>query len=657
MNKDKKIEYRDMPALDRRVAFKPDTLDDEKRTITVEYTAGGRVLRSPFFGEQFYEELSMEPGHVRLGRLNGGAPVLNSHNSHELEDIMGVVESADERFATLKFSERADVAPYYDDIKAGVIRNVSVGYRVHKFINVTNEDDDIPVLRAVDWEPFEISMVAIGADAGAGVRSDEKLNNCTIEGCSGRSNETKIEKGLEMNKDKEAKKVRAEDDSEQRGIAEDKVIAKADNSDEIAEATKQATVKERKRSADIRKAVSAANLDESIAQKMIADGVSVDKAREQIIEQWADNANEPETRATARIIVDENDKRVESMENAMLHRYKPSKFKLHDGGKKFRGLTLMEMARDSLEAKGVDIRGMSKTEVAVRSLQSTSDFPEILANVANKTLRDSYDEVPRTFTAWARQTTLPDFKETSRVALSQSPDLTKVIEGGEYKYGSFSENAEKYRLFTYGKILSITRETIINDDLNAFTRMPALMATAAARLESDLVYAILTGNPNMSDSKTLFHADHNNVTDALFGVGGIGKLDELLMTQKGLGDKGVLGNQLEYLIVPAALKLEALKLQGQINPTQASEVNPYVNAYQTIVEARLDASSTSHYYGAAGANSIDTIEYAYLDGEAGPFIESREGFTRDGLELKIRHDFATKAIDFRGVAKSTNDAA
>ena len=657
MNKDKKTEQRDMPALERRASFKPDTLDDKKRTITVEYTTGARVLRTPFFGEPFYEELSMEPGHMRLERLNNGAPVLNSHNSHELEDVMGVVESADERLATLKFSEREDVEPFYKDIKNGVIRNVSVGYRVHKFINVTNEDDEIPVLRAVDWEPFEISMVAIGADAGAGVRSNEKLNNCTIEGCSGRSKQTINEEGLEMNKDKEAKKVHVADDKEQRGITEDKVIAKADNSAEIAEAKKDATVEERQRSADIRKATRAAKLDDSIADKMIKDGVSVDKARAQIIEQWEDDAAEPETRAMNKINVDENEKRVESMENAMLHRYKPGQFKLHEGGKQFRGLTLMEMARDSLEKTGVNTRGMSKTELSVRALHSTSDFPEVLANVANKTLRDAYDGVPRTFTAWARQTTLPDFKEMSRVALSQSPDLKKVVEGGEYKYGSFSENAEKYRLFTYGRIFGITRETIINDDLDAFTRLPAKMATAAARLESDLVYAILTGNPNMSDSTALFHADHNNLTDALIGVGGIGKMDELLMTQKGLGDKDVLGNQLEYLIVPAALKLEALKLQGQVNPTQSSEVNPYVNAYQTIVEARLDAASTSHYYGAAGPNSIDTIEYAYLDGEAGPYIESRQGFTRDGMEIKVRHDFATKAIDFRGLVKSTNDAS
>jgi hypothetical protein len=102
-------------------------------------------------------------------------------------------------------------------------------------------------------------------------------------------------------------------------------------------------------------------------------------------------------------------------------------------------------------------------------LMGTSDFPYILANVANKTLRAAYEAAPQTFKPFCRQTTNPDFKTIARTQLGDAPSLDVVAEGGEFKRGSTSDQREQYALATYGKVVAISRQVIINDDLSAFT--------------------------------------------------------------------------------------------------------------------------------------------------------------------------------------------
>ena len=153
------------------------------------------------------------------------------------------------------------------------------------------------------------------------------------------------------------------------------------------------------------------------------------------------------------------------------------------------------MARGWLEAEGVRVRGLSRDEIATRALHSTSDFPAILAGVTNKTLRNAYETAPRTYPAIARRTTVADFKLVHRLQLGEAPQLEKVNQSGEFKRGTIGEAQETYRIETFGKVIGITRQVLINDDLDAFTRVPALFGTSAATLESDVVWGIFTVEP------------------------------------------------------------------------------------------------------------------------------------------------------------------
>lgn len=89
-------------------------------------------------------------------------------------------------------------------------------------------------------------------------------------------------------------------------------------------------------------------------------------------------------------------------------------------------------------------------------------------------------------------------------------ELKKLNEHGEYTYGNLSEDATGYRAFTFGRSLAITRQMIVNDDLDALTRTGTRFADAARRLENRLVYDQILKNPAMSDGEPLFDAAHRN---------------------------------------------------------------------------------------------------------------------------------------------------
>ncbi|MCW0398762.1 ATP-dependent Clp protease proteolytic subunit [Xanthomonas sacchari] len=346
---------------------------------------------------------------------------------------------------------------------------------------------------------------------------------------------------------------------------------------------------------------------------------------------------------------------------AMLHRAAPSAHKLDERAQPFRGFNLADHARDAVERAGQNTRGMTKAEIAVKALQSTSDFPAILETVATRSLRAGYQAAGRTFTQWASQgESLPDFKEVSRVQLAGAPNLKRVVEGAEYEYGEMGDSAEKYRVQKYGRIVAITWETVINDDLGAFTRIPQAFGASAAELESDIVYAILTGNPAMADGNALFSVAHGNLgtaaelADALDAASPnpIAEMRKLMTLQKGVEGRYITVRP-RYLIVPPSLEEAALKItSANFVASRGVDQNVFGPSLIPVSEPRLEDASSTAWYGAAESATVDTIEYAYLQGHEGVFTESRNGFEVDGVQVKCRHVFGAKAIDWRGLFKN-----
>lgn len=330
-----------------------------------------------------------------------------------------------------------------------------------------------------------------------------------------------------------------------------------------------------------------------------------------------------------------------------------------DRSNEFVGFSLVELARAALHQANISTAGMNKMELVGQAFasHSTSDFSSLLADVAHKSMLKGYEEAEETFQLWTTPGVATDFKPQNRVDLNSFPSLDKVPEGAEYKYGTIGDRGETVTLATYGKKFSITRQAVINDDLSAFTRVPNKMGRAAIRTIGDLVYAILTGNPVMSDGTVLFHADHNNVgTGGAINTASVDAMRVLLAKQTDGGDNAAALNiRLANLLVPVALEGAAKVVRDSEFEVGASTKNNTTpnsvrGTFEVISDARLDADSAAKWYGAANSAMHDTIEVSYLDGNDAPYMEQQNGWNVDGAEFKVRIDAAATPLDFRTMA-------
>ena len=153
------------------------TSNTADKTAELIFSSGAGVMRRDVFGTLFREFLSLNPKHVRLERLNSGAPLLDNHQQTSVRNVIGVVVEGSARVAagregraTVRFSNRPEVASIYQDVKDRIVRNVSVGYVVHEY-QETRLGENV-IRTAVDWEPYELSLVTMPADVGARVRKE-----------------------------------------------------------------------------------------------------------------------------------------------------------------------------------------------------------------------------------------------------------------------------------------------------------------------------------------------------------------------------------------------------------------------------------------------------------------------------------------------------
>lgn len=389
---------------------------------------------------------------------------------------------------------------------------------------------------------------------------------------------------------------------------------------------------------------------------------SGDTARDLIINMLADRAG-PEiiSHSPSTVTADAGEKFVMGATKALL-----LKAGLPGGeANEFSGLMLREMARHSLDLRGekgvftdpLMMVGRAMQPVMAGGMHTTSDFVNVLANVASKSMLRGYSEGEETFSQWTARGVLTDFKPGTRVDTGLFPALAKVEEGAEYTYATMSDRAETIQLATYGKMFAISRHAIINDDVGAFSRVPMKMGRAAKRTIGNLVYAVLTSNPTMSDGVALFHATHANLmTGAAITAASISTAKAAMAKQKDVDSLTATGLNIRprFLLVPVELEDDAAVLMAsEFDPSKTQRVPNSARAAATVIsEARLSTNSATAWYMAADPSSADTIEVAYLNGVDTPTLEQKEGWGIDGVEFKVRIDAGVKAFDFRGLVKN-----
>jgi hypothetical protein len=214
-----------------------------------------------------------------------------------------------------------------------------------------------------------------------------------------------------------------------------------------------------------------------------------------------------------------------------------------------------------------------------------------------------------------------------------------------------TDGGTSYGVVSYGRIVALSRQAIINDDLRAFDRLITAFGFAARRLENRLVYAQLTGASYSTDNGNL-----QSGAGSALQASSLATARTSMRKQKGLGGE-LLNLAPAYLIVPASLEQTAYQLtSANFTPATATAVNEFRaggrTAVEPIVEPLLDENSATAWYAAASSAAVDTVEYCYLDGAEGPRIEQKEGWEVAGTEFRCTLDFAAKAVDYRGLHKA-----
>lgn len=623
-----------------RALIQPMTLDKANRTVDVVFATETAVPRFDY-NEDYDEVLQCTAAAVRMERINKGLPVIDTHKTYSVFSQFGrsvkvwFDEKRREIWATVKFSQRVEVEGLFKDIEDGIVTDISVGYRVYKFEREPQAEGERPIYRAVDWMPTELSFCSVAADINSGTRSAPE----------GEENEVII-----INKER----VNMETGKENTPTSEGTTPQTPD----IENIRKDATAAERTRLNSIVTSVRAAGLPDAYAIELYTGDKTVEDCRQEVIIKAAAKQTPPPNGShDARVGVEAIDKKRAAVEGVILHRVAPSAFKLEDDARQFRGMTLVEIAKDLLTERGVNTRGMDKMAVAKvvfgSRAHSTGDFPLLLENVIDKMLRADYGFAPEYWHLIARQTSVNDFREKSLYQVESDNGMTEIAEGGEIKYTTLKEGKQSIRVKSYAEGIQFTRQAFVNDDLGAFAIIPQRFVKDWDEKRGDLVWGLITDNVKMGDGKNLYSTDHNNIitgTASALGESGLTAAMVKAKKQTGINGKRRIRVEPKFLIVPAELEVQALKLVTAVTASTTKDVNVFTNKFNVLVEPRL--INADEWYLMADPMAVDGLLYAYLDGNEALRVNTEDDFNTDSIKYAVRGEFGAAAIDHRGTVKA-----
>ena len=608
-----------------------DHVDTDSRTVELSFSSETPYGR--WFGDEI---LCHDEECINLERFNNGLGTVLFN--HDRDAVVGHIEKVwleDNRGkALVRFDTDEQSETIFQKVQSGTLQGVSVGYAINRYEVLEDEDTKStngrfngPAYVVTDWEPLEISIVSVPADPTVGVgRSAEEIHTSIDT----QEDNTRMdqEKNLEV---QEVKSAPVETGLTQADL-------------------QKAMEQERKRTSEI--TAMFRDFDVEGADEAIVLGKSVEEAREMVMDQLrARNKGVSVTMGEA-----ESDKFRAAAQDAVLMAAGIPVADTAPGAQELRGYSMIEMARESLRRESDStVNFGDNMELARAAINSTSTFPAIMSNLANKSVMVGFNEAETTYQIWAGKGSNRDFKEAARVALSEAGTLELVPEGGQFKQDSFGEASARTKVATYGKLFSLTRQAIINDDLGMFSKIATKYGSAAKRLVNKMVYAQLTGNVKMQDNVALFDSKHGNVagTGEALSVKAIAKAITAMRRQKGIQGEATLNITPKYLVVPPELEMTAYQIVNStaaVDGVNSGVVNPYKGRFIVVADAEL--TDPDAWYLVADATQHDTIEVTYLNGVETPRLETRQGFDVDGIEYKVAFDCGVSALDFRGLYKN-----
>lgn len=320
--------------------------------------------------------------------------------------------------------------------------------------------------------------------------------------------------------------------------------------------------------------------------------------------------------------------------------------------RQFAGMGMAEIASMVCGLNGIAPGGTYGGRIS--AAMTTSDFPLLLGEFTNRTLQSAYAVAPAALKVIANEAQANDFRRLHRLKAGEFPLLEKVNEAGEYKHGALAEGGEHYQLDTFGRIINLSRQAIVNDDLGAFADVTRRVGFACAEFEGRQLAQLLTSNPLLSDGKPVFHTDHRNIAPAGSNIAeGLGAARQALRLQTGIDGEMLVNIQPRFLVAGADREEEAERALAAVQATRTADANPYT-FLQLVVDPRLTGGS---WYLFGSPAMSPAIEFAYLSGQKGPTVTTENGFDTDALRVKVSLDWGCGWVDHRPAFKNPGNAA
>ena len=651
-------------------------------------------------------------------------PIVDSHNDKTVRNVFGSIRGiaieGDQLVGLPEFAtdeESQKIATRYNE---GHLNDFSIDAQIlaRQYVpegqTYTTRQGKViegPAEIVTQWEPHNASICATGADPNSTVRRsadregvsrmDESLM-ATLKGIGvpeGMSDPSAIIAFLAGKLSGEVSPVMPEVESAMDEMkmpegeikkAEDvPVELKVEN---MEDEVKAEVARQLKSHDDRRKTIVAhctlAKLERSFADALVDDpSVTVEVAQERIIRKMASQPLHGAIEGSdVRFGDSEHDKFMAVASAGLVQRCFQGQVRQKapqvQGSEDFRNLGIYRFAELCVRRMGINPDRFTRQDVAkmamgheptfnrlnvrrsVEAYHTTGSFANLLLDAASKTLRAAYEEAPYTWSLWARQAqSVEDFKNINRIQMGESPNLEMIPEGAPYPEGLVGDSKRSYKVEKFGKKFSVTWETVINDDLDAISRIPAMHGNAARRTQEKVVYDALLANPTMADNVALFSASHasgSNITGTTPAAPGVTTLNEafkLMALQKGLTSDVYLNLSPSTLLVPVNYSASALELVNSQSYAQSNGNEGVVNIYgvngkrplQVVSSPLLDANSATNWYAIADNAQVDTVEITFLNGEESPVLESEWNKDNDTYHYYVRQTMAAAVIDHRGI--------
>jgi len=625
------------------------TFDEANRSVEAVFAAGTPVRRWGII-----ETLSMDPAAIDLSRIGlGQVPLLDSHNAFSLEAVLGRAASAriegGQLVGDLEFgsSERAHAAA--EGVKSGQFKGISIGYSVQQWTMISQDDGGVETWRADKWTLLEVSLVSVPADPAAMVRAVAS---------SGLTPDIQTEED-DMTRSAQPAAAAAAIEPNPAGASPAAPIAvetRAAPPSAPATATETPAAPERQ-PMNARQALELLERAEFFGQRELAERLIRDGRDETVIisEVRAASAAAVQPHAAiggprAQIGRDETETLRRGVEDALaIHlgeRAEPN-----EAARPFMSArALPDIAADYVGYRG-RLGGFAEREdVLRRAMHSTSDFPILLENAMNRSLRARYLAATPTYRAIAQQRTYMDFRDHISVRDGDFPQLKEVKETGEIVGGTFSESKEKTAVKAYGIQVPFSRQLLVNDNLGAIARVLANRSDAVARFEEETFYAMLlsasgAGPTLLETTRAVFNTTDKTLaaTPSVIDNANLGKGRAALRNMK-TKDGTLINVTPSILLVGPDKETEA---QGVLSPLYAATA-ANVPLFQTLLSLKVSAQITGNVWYLFSDPSVGAnFEWGLLEGYQAPRMRMDEPFGVQGMAVSLEHDFGCGAIDYR----------